>query len=99
MRTLTLAQSSTAQSRQVLTERRYILMENEAPSETRMKFQNLEVVEVGARAIAGASARVISFPADKGKVQLPLPRELAALAKKGMVDLVTLSGDSLEGVG
>jgi hypothetical protein len=42
---------------------------------------------------------VLDFPVDRGGVVLPLPPDLAKLAKKGAVDLVTLSGDSLEGIG
>ena len=56
-------------------------------------------MEVGAKATAGASAKMYDFPAAIGKVMLPLPPELAKLAQKGAVDLVTLNGDSLAGIG
>lgn len=74
-------------------------MPKNQPKETTAAFQNLENVQVAAKAVAGASARVLEFPGDRGGVVLPLPPDLAKLAKKGAVDLVTLTGDSLEGIG
>jgi phage repressor protein C with HTH and peptisase S24 domain len=74
-------------------------MTKKEPKETTAAFQHRENVQVAARAIAGASAKVLDFPVDRGGVVLPLPPDLAKLAKKGAVDLVTLTGDSLEGIG
>lgn len=68
------------------------------PEETRARFNHLENVAVNDTE-AGASAKVFHFPADRRKTIIPLPPELAKLAKKGMVDVVTLVGDSLEGIG
>lgn len=67
--------------------------------ETRAKFLNLENVEVSGKALAGASGKLLGFPPDKSKVMLALPPEEAEMARKGMVDVVTLSGDSMEGIG
>lgn len=67
--------------------------------ETTATFKNHPNVKLRAKTVAGASAKVLGFPPDKSKVILPLPPELARLAEKGMVDVVTLNGDSLEGIG
>lgn len=74
-------------------------MTKNEPKETRVRFQHLENVPVAAKTIAGASAKILNFPVDRGQVVLPLPPDLAKLAKKGAVDLITLDGDSLEGIG
>lgn len=74
-------------------------MTRKEPKETTAAFLHHENVRVAAKATAGASARVLDFPVDRGGIVLPLPPDLAKLAKKGAVDLVTLAGDSLEGIG
>lgn len=67
-------------------------------TETRARFHNLENVTVSNKATATAG-RLITFPADRAKETLALPAELARKAQKGAVDLVTLEGNSLEGIG
>lgn len=66
--------------------------------ETKARFHGLENVTVSNKATAGAG-RLITFPADRAKETLALPADLARKARKGAVDLVTLEGNSLEGIG
>lgn len=73
-------------------------MKNEIPKETTARFHNLENVAVSNKPTAGAG-RVLTFPADRETESLALPADLAQKARKGTVDLVTLEGNSLEGVG
>lgn len=62
------------------------------------RFNNLRNVTVRNRTTATAG-RLLTFPSDRELVVLPLPEDLALKADKGLVDLVTLEGDSLEGIG
>lgn len=74
-------------------------MKEEIPQEVSARFHNLENVVVSNRSTAAAGARLLSFPSDREKETIALPTDLATKAKKGTVDLVTLEGDSLEGIG
>lgn len=68
------------------------------PKETKARFLNQEPVKLNNTSTA-AAGRVLSFPADREKQELALPPDLARKARKGTVDLVTLEGNSLEGIG
>jgi SOS-response transcriptional repressor LexA len=57
-----------------------------------------EEVEVSNQPDATAG-KMLLFPAVKDKETLPLPPRLAEMAREGTVDLVTLHGNSLEGIG
>jgi hypothetical protein len=68
--------------------------------ETSAKFEQLENVVVSNRPEAAAGpGKLLAFPNDRDQETIALPKNLAALARRGMVDLVTLSGKSLEGIG
>jgi hypothetical protein len=68
--------------------------------ETTARFENLENVDVSNSPDATAGpGNLLPFPSDRDRETLALPPQLAGLARKGMVDLVTLSGNSLEGIG
>lgn len=68
--------------------------------ETRAKFENLENVAVSNRPTATAGpGKLLPFPTDRDQETLALPPDLVGLAKNGMVDIVTFTGVSLEGIG
>jgi len=71
-----------------------------AVKDTKAKWLGLENVEVANRSDATAGpGRLLAFPNHREQEILALPPNLAGLAKKGMVDVVTLTGNSLEGIG
>lgn len=68
--------------------------------ETAARFENLENVQVSNRPEATAGpGKLLAFPTEREEQTMALPPRLAGLARKGMVDLVTLTGNSLEGIG
>lgn len=73
-------------------------MKNEIPQEAKARFHHLENVAVNNRSTATAG-RLLTFPADREKESIALPPDLARKAQKGTVDLVTIEGNSLEGIG
>jgi hypothetical protein len=64
------------------------------------RFEDLENVVVSNRPEATAGpGKLLPFPVDRDQETLALPPKLASMARQGTVDLVTLTGNSLEGVG
>ncbi len=68
--------------------------------EASARFENLESVVVSNRPDATAGpGKLLPFPLDRDQETLALPPKLASMARQGTVDLVTLTGNSLEGIG
>jgi hypothetical protein len=68
--------------------------------EVKAKFEHLESVVVSNRPEATAGpGKLLPFPTERDQETLALPPRMASMARQGTVDLVTLTGNSLEGIG
>jgi SOS-response transcriptional repressor LexA len=63
-----------------------------------LKDVELEIVEVESEGYV-AAGRTIPFPPPESSTLLALPPQLVQLAKQGMVKTMTITGNSLSGVG
>ncbi len=68
------------------------------PDEVKTRVEDSRLSSFESDIHAGAG-EMIPFPTDKVKTIIPLSPRLSALADEGRVDLVTIHGHSLEGIG